>query len=83
MSRIKDSKYLMIVDDILKNKEFMKMNEVKHHDSNRLDHSLKVSFYSYKIAKRLHLNYVDVARGGLLHDFFLELLTGIKKLKTK
>lgn len=83
MSRIKDSKYLMIVDDILKNKEFMKMNEVKHHDSNRLEHSLKVSFYSYKIAKRLHLNYVDVARGGLLHDFFLERTVDYKKAKDK
>lgn len=83
MSAIKDNDYLIIVNDILINEEFKKMGNVKHHDSNRLQHSLKVSFYSYKIAKKLHLNYIDVARGGLLHDFFLERTVDYKKVKDK
>ena len=37
----------------------------------RFDHSMKVSYYSYKVAKLLHLDYRQTARGGLLHDFFL------------
>ena len=33
--------------------------------------SSKVSYYSYKIAKILHLDFEQTAIGGLLHDFFL------------
>lgn len=83
MLTIKDKEYMLIVKDILNHDEFKKMNDVKHHDSNRLQHSLKVSFYSYKIAKKLHLSYVDVARGGLLHDFFLERTVDYKKARDK
>ncbi len=80
---IKDDVYLHIVEDILNNEEFMKISCVKHHDSNRLNHSLKVSYYSYKISKRLKLDYISTARGGLLHDFFLERTVDYKKVKDK
>ena len=83
MSAKKDTKYLKLVKDILDNEEFSKMACVKHHNSNRLDHSLKVSYYSYNIAKKLHLHYKSVARGGLLHDFFLERTVDYKKVKDK
>lgn len=63
--------YKSIINDILKNREFKKLEEYKHHSTNRLTHSLRVSFYSYKICKRLGLDYISAARGGLLHDFFL------------
>ena len=36
------------------------------------EHSLRVSYYSYLVAKILLLNIEEVARGALLHDFFLE-----------
>ena len=83
MSANKDVKYIKLVQDILDNEEFSKMGEVKHHDSNRLNHSLKVSYYSYKIARKLHLDYKSVARGGLLHDFFMERTVDYKKVKDK
>ena len=67
---IKDSEYLSIAKDILENEEFKKMEQIEHHGITRLNHSIKVSLYSYKIAKFLHLDYVETARGGLLHDFF-------------
>jgi len=79
-----DDEYKLIVDDILSNDEFVEsMKELKHHNSNRLDHSLKVSYRSYKIAKRLGLDYVGVARGGLLHDFYLDSITDKKSIKDK
>lgn len=72
MSKIKmDKEYLNIVNDILNNEEFNKIDEIEHHGITRKEHSLKVSYYSYKLAKILKLNYNDVARGGLLHDFFI------------
>lgn len=67
----KDNEYNLIVDNILKNEEFNKISKIEHHGITRLEHSLKVSYYSYRIAKKLKLNYVETARGGLLHDFFL------------
>ena len=66
-----DYDYLSIVKHILTDDEFLKIKESKHHGVSRFDHSLKVSYISYKISKALKLHHEDTARGGLLHDFFL------------
>lgn len=66
-----DHDYLKIVDHILQNEEFNKLRNIEHHGLTRYDHCLKVSYYAYKVAKTLKLDYREVARGGLLHDFFL------------
>lgn len=66
-----DLEYCEYVKDILDNTEFNKLKNIEHHGISRFDHSLRVSYYSYKLAKTLRLDYYDVARGGLLHDFFL------------
>lgn len=73
MMNIEDltEEYRLIVYQILANEEFNKTKNIEHHGITRYEHSLKVSYYSYKIAKALRLNYREVARGGLLHDFFL------------
>ena len=62
--------YVNIVSDILDNNNFLVIEKYKHHGINRLEHSMRVSYYSYLIAKFLKLNFIDTARGGLLHDFF-------------
>lgn len=67
----KDIEYKNIINHILDNEEFNKMKKIAHHNTNRFEHSLKVSYYSYKIAKALKLDSEDVARAGLLHDFFM------------
>ena len=67
----KDDEYMIYVKDILDNKEFIKLKKYLHHGINRYDHCIRVSYNSYKIAKKLNLNSKDVARAGLLHDFFL------------
>lgn len=66
-----DSNYNKIIENILENKAFNKLKSIEHHGISRYEHSLKVSYYSYKIAKALHLDYYETARGGLLHDFFI------------
>ena len=60
-----------IISDIDNSNEFQKTKEIVHHGMNRYDHSRRVSYYSYKIAKKLGLSYEEVARAALLHDFFL------------
>lgn len=68
---ITDKKYLKIVADIIDNEEFEKLKEIQHHGITRYEHSIKVSYYAYKISRFLKLDYNATARGGLLHDFFL------------
>lgn len=76
--------YTSLVHDILDHKEFQKLEEIVHHGNNRLDHSLRVSYYSYKVGKILTLDYRKIARGALLHDFFFEINEGEdKKVKAK
>lgn len=78
-----DKEYLSIIDNILENDDFQKLKDIKHHNTTRLKHSLKVSYISYKIAKLLKLDYKDVARGGLLHDFYEEEIRKCTKIKDK
>lgn len=65
-----DKEYMDIISNILNNNDFKKLETYKHHGDNRMDHCIRVSYYSYLIAKKSNLHYKDVARAGLLHDFF-------------
>ena len=76
-----DHTYLFLVSDILENEKFKKLEECKHHGLNRLEHSLRVSYYSYLITKKLKLNYEETARGSLLHDFFINSDLSVRKQK--
>ncbi len=63
--------YMELVSDIVENPLVQDMRNIQHHSkhANRLDHSVYVSFVSYKICKRMGLDYTAAARAGLLHDF--------------
>lgn len=72
MSNIEnDTDYISLVGTILYNDKFNEIKNIEHHGITRYDHSVKVSYYSYKISKALKLNYKEVATAGLLHDYFL------------
>ncbi len=65
--------YYEIVKPILKNIEFQKRRSYQHHGSETLYvHSIKVSILSYKLAKKINLDYRSIAIGALLHDFYNE-----------
>lgn len=78
-----DEVYLLIIKHIMENSEFRNLENIKHHNTTRLDHSIKVSYYSYKVAKTLRLDYKDVARAGLLHDFYTDEISKCSKVKDK
>ena len=78
-----DFEYSKLVKDILSNDEFAKMADIKHHNTTRLDHMMKVSYYSYKIAKVMGLKYKEVARAGLLHDFYFGRTKELDNIKDK
>jgi len=67
----RNSEYYEITKDILNHDAFMQSKDIRHHEGSIFEHSLEVSFRSYKIAKKLKMDYRAIARGALLHDFFL------------
>ena len=67
----KDSEYCALIEDLLQYEEVQTLvNYTHHYTTNRLDHSLSVSYRSYLVAKKLDLDTRAVARAGLLHDLF-------------
>ena len=66
-----DREYLEDVADLMGNQQVQSLkNYVHHHYTNRLDHSIGVSYRSYRLAKWLGLDAKATARAGLLHDLF-------------
>lgn len=64
------SAYLAEVKHILTNEEFLALSHYVHHQwTNRLMHSVNVSYMSWLIAKKLGCDASAAARAGLLHDF--------------
>ena len=57
--------------DILDHPAFIQSKYIKHHEGSIYDHSVDVAYKSYKLTKKLGMDYKAAARGGLLHDFFL------------
>ncbi len=69
-----DDCYIEFYDTI---KDVLEIEEVKnlatfeqHIGTSRLDHSLYVSYFAYKWAKKYNRDFKSAARGGLLHDLF-------------
>ncbi len=66
-----DPEYAAIVAPLLAHGDVQSMHGFRHHDRTALTHSLSVSKLAFSMARRLGLDSVSVARGALLHDFFL------------
>lgn len=67
----KDPDYMDIISDLLEQKAVKKLEDFsQHHNGTRLEHSLRVSYDSYRVAKRLNLDSRSTARAALLHDLF-------------
>lgn len=70
ISRVKD--FEIYVKDLLCSNDVMAMKDIKQHSSvNCLEHSLFVSYVSYRICFFFGWDFIAAARGGLLHDLFL------------
>ncbi|OHD65434.1 MAG: hypothetical protein A2176_06110 [Spirochaetes bacterium RBG_13_51_14] len=66
-----EKEFYYAINDIYQHEEFMKLGNYYHHNSSIYDHVKDVSYFAYRICKRLKLDYRSAARGALLHDFFL------------
>ena len=77
---LKNDEFYELIKDVLNNEEFIKRKEYHHHENRSVYvHSIYVSYYSYKIAKFLHMDYTNTAIGGLLHDFYYNDWQDIEK----
>ena len=87
MKKLKEESFYLnkefnsIITDIINNEEFQKMKKITHHGITRFNHSLRVSYYTYLVTKKLKLNYVDATRAALLHDFFSDETESMKTKK--
>ncbi len=69
---ITDLDYFKSIDDIIKKDIVKSMDKyIQHGNTSTLEHSINVSYLSYKLAKKLNYDFISVARGALLHDFYL------------
>jgi uncharacterized protein len=74
-----DKEYIECVSDLLTLKEIQQLDEFKQHmNTSRLEHSINVSYYTYKMCKKLGLDYRSGARAGILHDFCLYDFKSVK-----
>lgn len=61
-----------IIRNIIENQKVQEMKKYKqHYETSTFDHCYMVSYYCYKVCKKLKLDYKSVAKAGMLHDFFL------------
>lgn len=65
-----DLSFDYISKDILSNRKFQKISQETHHGITRMQHSMRVARNTYKIAKKLGLDYESATRAAILHDFF-------------
>jgi Predicted HD superfamily hydrolase len=63
--------YLRCINDLIATPTVQRLSQfLQHGDSDRLQHSLSVSYYAFVLARRFGLDWRSVARGALLHDLF-------------
>lgn len=69
-----DKEFYNIAKNILRNVEFQRRKTFLHHQDSVYDHSLRVAYKSYKMAKRIEkyhkINISNVIISALLHDFY-------------
>ena len=78
-----DKEYMSLVSTYFKDDLVQSLKNIPHHDTNRLDHSLKVSYLSYRLCKKLNLNYESAAKAGLLHDFYFNRIEECSRVGDK
>lgn len=64
--------FFSIIQDLIRNEKVQEMRNFNQHaNTSCYSHCMQVAFYTYKICKKLHLDYISATRGAMLHDLFL------------
>ncbi len=63
--------FRLYINDLLENKYILRLDDYEQHvGTSRLQHSINVAYYSYKIAKIIGADSRLAARAGLMHDLY-------------
>ena len=62
--------FASIAEEIINSDKYQSLKEENHHGLSRYDHSLRVARNTYRLSKKMKLDYVSATRGALLHDYF-------------
>ncbi|MEG0470409.1 HD domain-containing protein [Amedibacillus sp. YH-ame10] len=66
------NEYLDCIKDLLGLDQINELQDyVQHMHTSRFQHSLNVSYYTFLLARKFHLDAYSAARAGLLHDLYL------------
>ena len=72
MSQKKTKEFYSLVQDIVDNEEFNKLNTELHHGITTYAHSVRVAKWTYKVSKAFKMKNADkTTRAALLHDFYI------------
>ncbi|MBR4261672.1 MAG: HD family phosphohydrolase [Clostridia bacterium] len=67
-----NSEFKNIIIDIVENPTVQEMkNYRQHYDTSCFEHCVNVSYISYKVCKKMNLDYKSAARAAMVHDLFL------------
>ncbi|MDC7218358.1 MAG: hypothetical protein PQJ59_00350 [Spirochaetales bacterium] len=66
-----DWELYLILEDIWRQEDFQRLAHINHHGNSVLEHSFKVTCLAWTLSKRWGWDRKSVARGAILHDFFL------------
>ena len=72
MTKCNKEEYNNIIGEYSSHPKVLELNNYVHHGTTRLDHSMRVSLYTYKITKFFNLDYKSATKAALLHDFFFD-----------
>ncbi len=81
MNKYGNEEFFEIIEPVLNVSEFQELNNIRHHGMTRLDHCVRVAYYSYKVTKFLGLDYKLVTKAAVLHDFFTNEVEDMSLLK--
>ncbi|MBP5678300.1 MAG: HD domain-containing protein [Bacilli bacterium] len=62
--------YNQLINEWKNHPKVLEMKNYKHHGITRYDHCVRVSYHTFQVTKKLHLNYVSATKAAMLHDFF-------------
>ena len=64
--------FASIAEEIINSDKYQSLKGENHHGLSRYDHSLRVARNTYRLSKKMNLDYVSATRGALLHDYFTD-----------
>lgn len=59
-----------IANEIIYSDKYQSLKGENHHGLSRYDHSIRVAKNTYRLSKRMKMDYISATRGALLHDYF-------------